>query len=60
MLDGRKKNQYAFSGTARDITVRHLTVQNFVAPHDEGVVNHDSADGWVIEHTTVQRNSGAG
>ncbi|GCD32474.1 lipoprotein [Streptomyces chrestomyceticus JCM 4735] len=60
VLDGRKKNQYAFSGTARDITVRHLTVQNFVAPHDEGVVNHDSADGWVIEHTTVQRNSGAG
>ncbi|MGV9558859.1 right-handed parallel beta-helix repeat-containing protein [Streptomyces sp. NPDC003401] len=60
VLDGRKKNQYAFGGTARDVTVRHLTVQNFVAPSDEGVVNHDSADGWVIEHTTIQYNSGAG
>ncbi|MFE6158069.1 right-handed parallel beta-helix repeat-containing protein [Streptomyces sp. NPDC056486] len=60
VLDGRKKNQYAFGGAARDVTIRHLTVQNFVAPHDEGVVNNASSDGWVIEHSTIQKNSGAG
>ena len=60
VLDGRKKNQYAFGGNARNVTIRYLTVQGFVAPHDEGVVNHDSADGWVIEHATIQNNSGAG
>ncbi|BCL27099.1 right-handed parallel beta-helix repeat-containing protein [Streptomyces aurantiacus] len=60
VLDGRKTNQYAFGGAADDVTIRYLTVQGFVAPHDEGVVNHDSADGWVIEHATIQRNSGAG
>ncbi|MEX0170293.1 right-handed parallel beta-helix repeat-containing protein [Streptomyces sp. LMG1-1-1.1] len=60
VLDGGRTNQYAFGGTARDVTLSHLTVQGFVAPHDEGVVNHDSADGWVIEHTTIQNNSGAG
>ncbi|WP_338673471.1 right-handed parallel beta-helix repeat-containing protein [Streptomyces sp. SCSIO 30461] len=60
VLDGRKTNQYAFGGTARDVTIRYLTVQGFVAPHDEGVVNHDSADGWLIEHATIQNNSGAG
>ncbi|MGW3204046.1 right-handed parallel beta-helix repeat-containing protein [Streptomyces sp. NPDC001135] len=60
VLDGRKKNQYAFAGTARNVTIRYLTVQGFVAPQNEGVVNHDSADGWVIEHATIQRNSGAG
>ncbi|MDX3234671.1 right-handed parallel beta-helix repeat-containing protein [Streptomyces sp. ME03-5709C] len=60
VLDGRKTNQYAFGGTARDVTIRYLTVQHFAAPHDEGVVNHDSADGWVIEHATIQLNSGAG
>ncbi|MFE6128749.1 right-handed parallel beta-helix repeat-containing protein [Streptomyces sp. NPDC056437] len=60
VLDGRKKNQYAFSGNARNVTIRHLTVQGFVAPHNEGVVNHDSADGWVIEHATIRDNSGAG
>ncbi|NEA54100.1 right-handed parallel beta-helix repeat-containing protein [Streptomyces sp. SID13666] len=60
VLDGRKTNQYAFSGTAGNVTVQYLTVQNFVAPPDEGVVNHDSADGWLIEHSTIQYNSGAG
>ncbi|MCH5670918.1 right-handed parallel beta-helix repeat-containing protein [Streptomyces gilvus] len=60
VLDGRKKNAYAFSGSARDVTIDHLTVQGFVAPQNEGVVNHDSADGWVIEHSTIQNNSGAG
>ncbi|MFF9485458.1 right-handed parallel beta-helix repeat-containing protein [Streptomyces sp. NPDC014676] len=60
VLDGRRTNQYAFGGTARDVTIRHLTVRGFVAPHDEGVVNHDSADGWVIEHSTIRDNSGAG
>ncbi|WP_078970064.1 right-handed parallel beta-helix repeat-containing protein [Streptomyces natalensis] len=60
VLDGRKKNQYAFGGTARNVTLRYLTVRGFVAPQNEGVVNHDSADGWVIEYATIQHNSGAG
>jgi hypothetical protein len=60
VLDGRKTNQYAFGGTAANVTIRYLTVQGFVAPQNEGVVNHDSADGWVIEHATIQNNSGAG
>ncbi|OKJ63364.1 hypothetical protein AMK27_10640 [Streptomyces sp. CB02009] len=60
VLDGRRINQYAFSGTAPGVTISHLTVERFAAPHDEGVVNHDMADGWVIEHATVQDNSGAG
>lgn len=60
VLDGRKVNQYAFSGTDPDVTISHLTVQGFVAPNNEGVVNHDMADGWVIEHTKIQYNSGAG
>ncbi|MFJ6569750.1 right-handed parallel beta-helix repeat-containing protein [Streptomyces sp. NPDC091292] len=59
VLDGGKTNQYAFGGTNPNVTIRYLTVQGFVAPQNEGVVNHDSADGWVIEHTTIQNNSGA-
>ncbi|MEV0320206.1 right-handed parallel beta-helix repeat-containing protein [Streptomyces sp. NPDC050658] len=60
VFDGGKKNNYAFSGSAPDVTIRHLTVQRFAAPPDEGVVNHDMADGWVIEHSKIQYNSGAG
>jgi len=60
VLDGRGRNRYAFTGDAEDVVIRNLTVQGFVAPRDQGVVNHDSGDGWVIEHNTVQRNKGAG
>ncbi|TDV53588.1 right-handed parallel beta-helix repeat-containing protein [Actinophytocola oryzae] len=60
VLDGRGVNRYAFTGYATDVVVRDLTVRHFVAPRDEGVVNHDSADGWVIEHNTVEDNKGAG
>jgi hypothetical protein len=60
VLDGRKLNQYAFTGQAKNVHIEHLTVQGFVAPLDEGVVNHDSGDGWVIEDNTIQDNGGAG
>lgn len=59
ILDGTRTNQYAFAGPAQDVTIRHLTVRGFVAPHNEGVVNHDSGDGWVIEHNTIRDNDGA-
>ncbi|KAA9162988.1 right-handed parallel beta-helix repeat-containing protein [Amycolatopsis acidicola] len=59
VLDGKQVNQYAFTGHASDVKIQHLTVQGFDAPRDEGVVNHDSGDGWVIEHNTLQHNGGA-
>jgi hypothetical protein len=60
VLDGRRINLYAFSGQAQNVTIRHLTVRGFVPPRNEGVVNHDSGDGWTIEHDTIQNNDGAG
>ncbi|MGH3433807.1 MAG: right-handed parallel beta-helix repeat-containing protein, partial [Thermocrispum sp.] len=60
ILHGRKINRYAFGGQAADVTIRHLTVRGFVAPNNEGVVNHDSGDGWTIEHSTITANRGAG
>jgi hypothetical protein len=59
ILDGRGKNMFAFTQHAADVAIRHLTIQNFVAPHNQGVVNHDSGNGWTIEHNTVQNNKGA-
>ncbi|MPZ79815.1 MAG: right-handed parallel beta-helix repeat-containing protein [Actinophytocola sp.] len=60
VLDGRGANKYAFSGQAENVSIQHLTVQGFVPPRDEGVVNHDSGDGWKIEFSTIQKNGGAG
>ena len=60
ILDGQGVNRFAFTTQAKGVTIRHLTVQGFVAPNDQGVVNHDSGDDWVIEDNTIQRNQGAG
>lgn len=60
VLDGRGSNRYAFTQRATNVTIRYLTVQGFIPPRDQGVVNHDSGDGWVIEDNVIQRNQGAG
>ncbi|MDQ4142419.1 MAG: right-handed parallel beta-helix repeat-containing protein [Actinomycetota bacterium] len=60
VLDGQKINRYAFTQRAANVSIRYLTIQNFVTPRDEGTVNHDSGSGWTIEHNTIQSNGGAG
>jgi hypothetical protein len=60
ILDGRDSNRYAFTGDAPNVTIKNLTVRGFDAPNDEGVVNHDGADGWIIEDNVIENNRGAG
>ena len=59
ILDGRNDNNYAFTQEAENVTIKYLTIRNFKAPRDEGVVNHNSGNGWVIEHNTLINNKGA-
>ena len=59
IIDGRGLNMYAFTTEARDVTIRYLTIRGFVPPQDQGVINHDSGNGWVIEHDTIEGNKGA-
>jgi hypothetical protein len=59
VLDGKRINKYAFVFHASDVTIRGLTIRGFVPPPNEGVVNHDSGDGWVIEDNTIEKNGGA-
>lgn len=60
VLDGQNVNNYAFTQKATGVTIRYLTIRNFVAPRDEGVVNHDAATGWTVEYSTITNNKGAG
>jgi parallel beta-helix repeat protein len=60
VLDGQRINQAAFTQTAADVVIRGLTIRGFVAPLDQGVVNHDSGPGWVIEGNVIEDNDGAG
>lgn len=63
VIDGQRLNAYAFTGRARGVTIRNLTIRNFGRPggnHNEGVVNHDAGTGWHILRNTIRRNAGAG
>jgi Right handed beta helix region len=59
VLDGGGVNRYAFTGKASEVTIKHLYIKRFASPAQEGVVNHDSGDDWVIEGNTIVDNHGA-
>ena len=42
------------------MTIEHLTIENFIAPDGQMVVNHDGGAGWTIEYNTIANNGGAG
>lgn len=63
ILDGKHSNYYAFGGTAAHVTISYLTIQNFGTSggnQNQGVVNHNSAAYWTIDHSTITQNAGAG
>jgi Right handed beta helix region len=63
VLDGQRRNRYAFTQHATNVRIAHLTIRGFgrgLDNHNEGVVNHDAGDNWVIERNTVVDNDGAG
>ncbi len=61
IISGQGRNDSAFDGTATGVTIEYLTIENFTPPGSEGAVNHDSAQGWVVSHDTIQGNApGAG
>lgn len=62
ILDGKNNNQYAFSGTASNVRIAYLEIRNFgrgLDNNNEGVVNHDSGTGWVMEYLYAHHNDGA-
>jgi nitrous oxidase accessory protein NosD len=63
VLDGRRRNAYAFIGKASGVTITHLTIRNFGkrgGNQNEGVVNHDAGSGWRIVANDIHDNAGAG
>ena len=63
VIDGEHRNYYAFGGIASHVTISYLTIQNFGTRggnNNQGVVNHNSAANWTIDHSTIAQNAGAG
>jgi parallel beta helix pectate lyase-like protein len=63
ILDGQNLNRLAFTQHGQNITIKYLEIRNFgtgASNNDEGVINHDSGEGWTIENNYVHDNDGAG
>jgi hypothetical protein len=62
ILDGKNNNRYAFSGTASNVRLAYLEIRNFgrgLDNNNEGVINHDSGTGWIMERLYAHHNDGA-
>lgn len=63
VLDGEGNNSYAFQGNASNVTIKYLEIRNFgvggMDNMNEGVINHDSGTGWVMEYLNAHNNDGA-
>ncbi|HEX6462011.1 MAG TPA: right-handed parallel beta-helix repeat-containing protein [Candidatus Saccharimonadales bacterium] len=62
IIDGQNINKYAFTGFAENVRVAYLEIRNFGSGNDnnnEGVINHDAADGWTMEYLNAHHNDGA-
>lgn len=63
VLDGRLKNQYAFTSAASNVMVEYLTIRRFGAVgsnNGQAVVNHNPGRKWLIQYNTVIDDAGAG
>ncbi len=59
VIDGQNKNNSAFTQHATGVTISYLTIRNFTSPQDQGVVNHDSGNGWTVANNSIIDNQGA-
>jgi len=59
IIDGQNVNAYAFTQHAVNVRLAYLEIRNFVSPNNEGVVNHDGGEGWVMEYNYMHHNGGA-
>jgi Right handed beta helix region len=51
---------FAFYGRARNITIRHLVVEQFASTAQQGAIEGSSSSGWTVVDSDVRFNSGVG
>jgi len=54
VINDQYVNDFAFTQHAQGVTIRYLTIENFIAADGQGVVNHDSGPGWTVENDTIE------
>jgi hypothetical protein len=58
IIDGAGAQQVAFglNDHASGVTLKYLTIQHFVGPQNNGLVNQGQGSGWTIQYNTIQNN----
>ena len=58
IIDGANTQQVAFglNDHASGVTIKYLTIQHFVGPQNNGIVNQGQGAGWTIEYATIRDN----
>lgn len=52
---------FAFGGSARDVTISNLIVENYASANQQGAINnHGAGTGWMVLHNEVRWNHGYG
>ena len=58
IIDGANTQQVAFglNDHASGVTLKYLTIQHFVGPQNNGIVNQGQGKNWTIQYNTVRNN----
>jgi hypothetical protein len=58
IIDGANTQQVAFglNDHASGVTLEYLTIQHFVGPQNNGIVNQGQGASWTIQYNTIQNN----
>jgi hypothetical protein len=58
IIDGASTQPVAFglNDHAAGVTIKYLTIQHFVGPQNNGIVNQGQGAGWTLQYTTIQSN----
>jgi hypothetical protein len=59
VIDGSSSQQVAFglNDHASGVTLKYLTIQHFVGPQNNGIVNQGQGAGWTIQYNTIRNNT---
>jgi hypothetical protein len=62
VIDGANSQQVAFglNDHASGVTIKYLTIQHFVGPQNNGIVNQGQGASWTIQYNTIQHNPDTG
>jgi hypothetical protein len=58
IVDGSNSQPVAFglNNHATGVTIKYLTIQRFVGPQNNGIINQGQGAGWTFQYNTVQNN----